>query len=90
LAQMIRRQKTIQCVVLNACHTMTGIVDPFAPLVIGMMDEIDDEAAIAFATGFYDAIAAQRSADDAYDEGVLSVRSKGFDSTLIVKMRQKR
>lgn len=37
---------------------MPGITTAFAPLVIGMVDDIDDEEALVFAKGFYDAIAA--------------------------------
>ncbi|GAA3693160.1 hypothetical protein GCM10022268_00140 [Sphingomonas cynarae] len=87
LAELTRRQKNVQCVVLNACHSMSAIEEAFAPLVVGMMDEIDDEAAVAFAIGFYDAIAAQRSPDDAFEEGVLAVRTKSFPVDLIVKLR---
>ncbi|WP_454887664.1 CHAT domain-containing protein [Sphingomonas oryzagri] len=83
LSELIGRQKTIQCVLLNACHTMEGISDPFAPVIVGMMDETDDDEAIAFATGFYDAVAADRSADEAYDEGILSFQTRGLNPHLI-------
>jgi len=89
LSELIGRQKTIQCVLLNACHTMEGISDPFAPVIVGMMDETDDDEAIAFATGFYDAVAAGRSADEAYDEGILSVQTKGLNPHLISRLRRK-
>ncbi|WP_175518262.1 CHAT domain-containing protein [Sphingomonas sp. OK281] len=89
LGELIGRQKTIQCVLLNACHTMEGISDPFAPVIVGMMDETDDDEAIAFATGFYDAVAAGRSADEAYDEGILSVRTKDLNPHLISRLRRK-
>lgn len=89
LAEMVKRQKAVQCVILNACHSMTTINDAFAPLVVGMMDEIGDEAAVAFTIGFYDAIAAQRSPDEAFDEGALAVRSKGYQAELIARIRQR-
>lgn len=89
LAEMVRRQKVVQCVILNACHSMANIDEAFAPLVIGMMDEIGDEAAVAFTIGFYDAIAAQRSPDEAFDEGVLAVKSKGHPAELITRLRQR-
>jgi hypothetical protein len=54
-----------------------------------MMDEIGDDAAIAFTIGFYDAIAGQRSPDEAFDEGVLAVRSKGHQAELISRLRQR-
>jgi hypothetical protein len=87
LAEMVKRQKAVQCVLLNACHSMTTMEEAFAPLVVGMMDEIGDEAAVAFTIGFYDAIAAQRSPDEAFDEGVLAVKSKGYQAELIARMR---
>jgi len=89
LSELIGRQKTIQCVLLNACHTMEGISEPFAPVIVGMMDETDDDEAIAFATGFYDAVAAGRSADEAYDEGILSVQTRGLNPHLISRLRRK-
>lgn len=88
LASLIARQKNIQCVVLNACHTMVSLDEAFAPLLVGMMDEIDDEAAIAFSVGFYDAIAAQKSPNEAFEEGILSVKSKGHSSHFIARMNQ--
>lgn len=89
LSELIGRQKTIQCVLLNACHTLEGISHPFAPVIVGMMDETDDDEAIAFATGFYDAVAAGRSVDEAYDEGILSVQAKGLNPHLISRLRRK-
>lgn len=89
LSELIGRQKTIQCVLLNACHTMEGISNPFAPVIVGMMDETDDEEAIAFATGFYDAVAAGKSANEAFDEGILSVQTKGLNPHLISRLRRK-
>jgi hypothetical protein len=89
LAEMVKRQKNIQCVVLNACHSMESIEEAFAPLVIGMMDQIEDEAAIAFSIGFYDAIAVQKSSEEAFEEGVVSVKAKGYASDLIVKLHKR-
>lgn len=88
LAEIIKKQKDVKCVVLNACHSLEKLEEAFAPLVIGMMDEIDDEAAIAFAEGFYDSIAAQKSPDEAFAEGMLSMKAKGFANSHVAKLRE--
>lgn len=48
----------IQCVVLNACYseTQASEIIKYVPYVIGMNTAVPDDTAIAFATGFYDAI----------------------------------
>lgn len=89
LAELVARQKNVQVVVLNACHTMDTLEVPFAPLVIGMLDETDDEVALAFTTGFYDAIAIQKGPDEAFDEGIVSVKSRDLDADGIVRLRPK-
>jgi len=48
LGKMVAGQKTLKCV-RNACSAMQGLSTAFAPLVIGMVDVIDDEAALVFA-----------------------------------------
>jgi hypothetical protein len=61
----------LECVVLNACYT-SGLgagVSFTVPYVIGMRAAISDPAAIEFARGFYDAIAAGRDYDFAFAEG---------------------
>ena len=88
LSELIWRQKTIHCVLLNACHTLEGISHPFAPVIVGMMDETDDEA-IASATGSYYAVAAGKSVDAAYDEEILRVQTKGLNPHLIFSLRRK-
>jgi NTP pyrophosphatase (non-canonical NTP hydrolase) len=89
LSDIIKRHPGIQAVVLNACHSLETIEEAFAPLVIGMMDEIDDDAAVAFSTGFYDAIAAGRTVDQAFDEGTLTMRTKKFSSHHVAKLRSR-
>ena len=88
LAGMLRNQKTLGCVVLNACHSMEPLNEAFAPLVVGMISEIDDDAAIAFATGFYDAVAVGADADRAFEEGQTSMASRNFDQHQAVKLKQ--
>ncbi|NMF66411.1 NB-ARC domain-containing protein [Brasilonema octagenarum] len=52
--------KQIECVLLNACYAQmqADVIVQHIDYVIGMNDSIDDKAAIEFAVGFYDALAA--------------------------------
>ena len=84
--KMLKDQKALKCVVINACSAMQGISTAFAPLVIGMIDDIDDEAALVFAKGFYDAIAAGHNASKAYDVAVTALESEDFDPHIAVKL----
>jgi hypothetical protein len=61
----------IQCVLLNACYSeeQALAISHHVDYVIGMSKEIGDKAAIEFAVGFYDALGAGRSFDDAYRFG---------------------
>lgn len=63
------RSYDLQCLILNACYT-----DEIASLnppvfTVAMAERIDDEAAIKFAEGFYDALAAGKDYFFAADEG---------------------
>lgn len=86
LGKMLSDQKSLQCLVLNACDSMNGLDDAIAPLVIGMVDTIDDEESIEFTKGFYDALASGRSPDDAYRIGGIAMAGKGMDPNIVAKM----
>jgi NTP pyrophosphatase (non-canonical NTP hydrolase) len=73
-------------VVLNTCSAMQGLSTPFAPLVIGMVDVVDDEEALVFAKGFYDALAAGHSPAEAYDVAVTALDSEGFNPHIVAKL----
>jgi hypothetical protein len=51
-----------------------------------MVDDIDDDAALVFAKGFYDAVAAGQSPAKAYDISVTALESEGFDQHIVAKM----
>jgi hypothetical protein len=70
---------TIRCVVLNACWSepQARAIREHIPHVIGMRAEIPDATAIAFSTGFYQAIAAGRDVPFAYRMGIAHARDKG-------------
>ncbi|MFH7028292.1 MAG: CHAT domain-containing protein [Heteroscytonema crispum UTEX LB 1556] len=67
--------RRVNCVVLNACYSeiQAKAIAQHIPFVIGMKDAIGDKAAIAFAVGFYKALAANRSIQDAYQFGCLEI-----------------
>ncbi|NER84357.1 MAG: CHAT domain-containing protein [Leptolyngbya sp. SIO1D8] len=58
----------VDCVVLNACYSeiQARAIAKHIPFVIGMNQAIGDKAAITFAIGFYKALGAGRSFEDAY------------------------
>lgn len=83
----------VNCVVLNACYSdvqATAIAEHIN-YVIGMNNEIGDKAAIAFAIGFYGALAAGRTIEDAYKLGCVQIRLQGIPEHLtpiLIKKRQ--
>jgi hypothetical protein len=86
LGKMLAGQKSLKCVVINACSAMQGLSTAFAPLVIAMVDVIDDGQALVFAKGFYDAIAAGQSPAKAYDIAVTALESEGFNPHIVAKL----
>jgi NTP pyrophosphatase (non-canonical NTP hydrolase) len=84
IAALVAHHPTIRCVVLNACNSLAALTEPLADFTIGMETPVDDEAAIQFAEGFYDAIAAGKSYDFAFEEGKIACEAKAF--TLPIKM----
>jgi hypothetical protein len=70
----------INCVVLNACYseTQAKIIAEHIPFVIGMNQAIGDKAAIAFAVGFYKALAAGNTIEKAYKFGCVEIQLQGI------------
>lgn len=68
--------ESVSCVVLNACYSaaQAEAIASHIPFVIGMNQAIGDEAAIAFAVGFYKALGAGRSFEDAYKFGCVEIQ----------------
>ena len=67
---------TVNCVILNSCYSnaqATEIVKQI-PYVIGMNAAIKDDAAIQFSMGFYDALGAGRTIEDAYKFGCNAIQ----------------
>lgn len=70
----------VNCVLLNACYSeeQAKSIAKHIQYVIGMTNEIDDESAIAFAMGFYQALGADQSIEDAYKLGCLQIRLRNI------------
>jgi hypothetical protein len=70
----------VQCVVLNACYSENQAIAiaKHIEYVIGMSEAIGDEAAIAFAAGFYQALGAGRTIEEAYRLGCVQIRLQGI------------
>jgi hypothetical protein len=74
----------VNCVLLNACYseTQAKAIAEHIEYVIGMNQAIGDKAAIAFAVGFYQAIGAGRTIEDAYKLGCVQIRLQGIPEHL--------
>jgi hypothetical protein len=78
----------LNCVVLNGCYSeiQAQAIAQYIPCVIGMNKAIGDEAAIAFAVGFYDALGAGRDVKFAFKLGCASIRLEGIPEYPIPKL----
>ncbi|BAZ20142.1 hypothetical protein NIES4073_10180 [Kalymmatonema gypsitolerans NIES-4073] len=81
----------VECVVLNACYSeiQAKAIARHINYVIGMNQEIGDQAAIAFAVGFYDALGAGRPVEFAYQFGCSAIRLEGIPENLTPKLLTK-
>jgi hypothetical protein len=83
----------VNCVVLNACYSeiQAKSIAKHISFVIGMNQAIGDEAAIAFAVGFYKALGAGRSVKDAYKFACVEIQLAGIPeySTPILLEKEK-
>lgn len=81
----------IECVLLNACYSeaQAQAIHQHIGCVIGMNQEIGDRAAIDFAVGFYDALGANRSYEEAYEFGCSAIDLEGIpeSATPMLKSR---
>jgi len=74
----------VNCVLLNACYseTQASVIGKHIDYVIGMNTAISDDAAIAFSIGFYQALGAGRSIEDAYNFGCIQIRLQNIPEYL--------
>lgn len=83
----------IECVLLNACYSdvQAEAIHQIVDCVIGMNQPIGDKAAIQFAEGFYDALGAGSSYEEAYKVGCSAIHLDGSSeySTPVIKSRKR-
>ncbi len=74
----------VDCVVLNACYTdlQANAIAQHINYVIGMSKAISDKAAIAFTIGFYQALGAGRTIEEAYRMGCVLIKLQGIPENL--------
>jgi hypothetical protein len=70
----------VVCVVLNCCYSevQAKAIAKSINYVVGMNDTVGDEAAIHFAGGFYRALGAGQTVEDAFQFGLVEVRLHGW------------
>jgi hypothetical protein len=82
----------LECVVLNACYSniQANKITEYVNCVIGIDDSLTDNVAIAFSVGFYKALGAGRTIEDAYKFGVIESNLIGIppSHTPILHKRQ--
>lgn len=79
LAELVRIVGGIQCVVLNACHSaaQAEALGAHVEFVLGMGRGLPDQAAIAFAWAFYQALGFGESVERAFELGRNQLRLTG-------------
>ena len=81
----------VDCVVLNACYSkkQADAIARHIDFVIGMSQEIGDQAAIEFSVGFYDALAAGCSVEMSYSFGCNAIQIAGIEESLTPILKKK-
>lgn len=76
LLQLSYDVQPIQCVLLNACYSEVQAEEfkNYIDYVIGIRQEVQDKAAIAFSTGFYRALRHGRPIDECYRYGCNAIQ----------------
>ncbi|MFB2891319.1 CHAT domain-containing protein [Aerosakkonemataceae cyanobacterium BLCC-F50] len=92
LASMFKvfAKKSVECVILNACYSevQAEAISKYIKYVVGMNKAVGDKAAVAFAVGFYDAIAAGFTVEDAYDLGCSQMMVSLEHETPVLKKKE--
>ena len=91
LAGLFKQFPSIECVVLNACYSTVQAKElmKHVPYVVGMNQAIGDQAAIEFATGFYDGLGYGRSYPQAYELGLSAIDLENLPDTLTPVLLQR-
>ncbi len=92
LARLFKLFKdSVECVLLNACYSQeqADAIYQHINCVIGMNQAIGDRAAIEFAVGFYDALGADRSYEEAYEFGCSAIDLEGINESSIPVLKSR-
>ncbi len=83
LFRIVAKWKVVECVLLNACYSKEQAEEIVKHInyVIGMQQEIRDDAAIAFTVGFYEALGSQETIESAYEWGCNRIQLETNRST---------
>ncbi|MDF5728344.1 MAG: AAA-like domain-containing protein [Rhizonema sp. PD38] len=81
----------VECVLLNACYSQeqAEAIYQHIDCVIGMNQAIGDRTAIEFAVGFYDALGADRSYEEAYEFGCSAIDLEGINESSIPVLKSR-
>jgi len=81
LFELIAQEAEVQVVILNACYSaeQASTIKKYVKNVIGMTDSIGDKSAIAFATGFYRALANGKNIEMSFKYGKNAIALAGFN-----------
>ncbi len=81
----------VECVILNACYSenQANAIARHINYVIGTSQAISDRAAIAFAVGFYQALGAGCSIEEAYKFGRAQIGLQGIPEKLMLVLIKK-
>jgi len=82
---------TVKLVVLDACYSaaLAEAVAEHIEYVIGISPEIGDEAAVAFATSFYQALGTGHTIEEAYRLGCAQINLEGTSEHLAPVLRRR-
>jgi len=82
----------VECVLLNACYSQVQAIaiHQIVDCVIGMHQPIGDKAAILFAEGFYDALGAGKSYEEAYKVGCNAIALEGIPEHQIPVLKNRK
>jgi hypothetical protein len=92
LAKLFGRfARQVNCVLLNACYSeaQARAIGKYIEYVIGMNQAIDDEAAIVFACGFYQALGAGQPIEEAYKTGCRRLGLQNIPDNLMPVLTKK-
>jgi tetratricopeptide (TPR) repeat protein len=84
-------QDKVVCVLLNSCYSesQAAAINNHIPYVIGMSHEVPDKAALEFSIGFYDALGAGKTIEEAFRFGRNAIQLYGIPDHLNPVLKKK-